>query len=424
MKKFEPFQLALSGIFALIAVAGFIAFISFQGSRLDTVNLNVWTDVANSDLWRYAANKDVEGVSSVIVREFASEGFVDDVIRELSLPNSAQLPDIIFTSSANQRALGERLQSIPFTSLTQSQFKDNYIGGVYDEFLTADGFAGIPFAADVLVLYTNETKLNELGIATRPTYWDEVSQIVNTFTKRRGTVVDEVILPLGTVTNITNAQEIFFTLLGQVGIQALSTDASGRVTSNLRDDNTLKVLSYYTDFANTNSGVYNWNISYPSDREVFTANSSVFYLDFASQADVVQKLNPNIKIAHSEIPQVRGNKKYVEARYYGAYFPAVSNKVSTSIPYLVALTNDQEFLNILEQSNLISPKRSLINSTHQDQLLAVASRSVLYSGANPIFDQGSYQDAFAKLIEDVLYRGIAYTQALRDYADTLEETIK
>ncbi len=419
MKKFSIFQLGLAIFFFLLAAGGLVAFVTYTGSGgAESANLTIWTDLNDQELWSYV--KDNQSVAQqVIVQTYPSDGFVEKVISELSL---GKYPDILITSTTNQLQLGQRLKTIPFESLPQSQFTSEYTSGANNLFMNneATGFSGLPIAIDPLVLYSNSNLLNENGITRPPEFWDEMSQIVNEYAKRNGSSVSQIVLPMGLASNVTNGSEIFYSLLGQINTQPVYYD-NGVKQTDLRDKDPARMIDYYTDFANTNSGVYNWNERYESDRQVFVSNDSFFYIDFASQWKQIQSENPNIIIYPSEFPQIRGNGKYVHANYIGAYFPQVATSTALSINLIAELSSQEGFIDALNQAGFVSANRSSIDTRDQNQLISTASKSALYSGSVLIPNRNSARNEFIELINDILARGVDTSRAMQSYATGILE---
>jgi ABC-type glycerol-3-phosphate transport system substrate-binding protein len=416
MKNLSLFQIGLLASALFIAGAGLVTFILMEGSSDQATSLVIWTDFESGPTTEYLQTSSSE-TAEVSVEVFDSANFVSEVISELSLGKS---PDILITTSANQAGLGARLKTIPFESLPESQFKQTYISGAQDAFRTNEGYFGIPLAVDPLIIYSNSNLMDAYGITAVPEFWSEMSRVVNSFAQRSGNVVNRVIIPLGLSDNVVASEDIFASLLGQVGTTPLQQTEYGYVSELSSSPQAQQILNYYTDFANPNSGVYNWNANYRSSRDTFSSEDSVFYIDFATQYSDLIELNPNMDINVSKLPQIKSNQPFVIADYYGFYFPQGSDQTADSVEYAAGLASDKDFINLLNSQNLISTARSQINVSDNNPVLAAASQSALYSSTWPKPSSKTI-DLFSELIADVLYRGVGTSEALSNYATSLTQ---
>ncbi len=420
-KNLSIFQIAILAFFLIVAAGGLIAFITYQAGQSGTSSIIIWSDVDAPELWSYLEEERPDWVGQVEVIEYDSDTFIDSLYRNLS-SQSIQTPDLIITDSANQYALGDRTQLLSFETLPIAQFQEVYISGAFDLHYRDQGFTAIPLFVDPLILYSNQRLLNSFGIAQPPQYWDQVSNITNQYAKRRGAAIDQVIIPLGLADNVVEAESIFSAMLGQVGVKPIGYE-SGRLRANATGPESVQVLTYYTDFANTNSGVYNWNANFTNSRDTFVAEESLFYFDLASRSNEVQQLNPNMAIEYSELPQIRDSIKYTDAKIISAFMPAQSSDIAKSITYLNEISTDENVIELANDVGLSSAKRNQVDTNRQDQLQRVANRSALYAGSWLRLDPAETKAFFADLIVNVLYRGEGVSTSLSNYTQDLQGLI-
>lgn len=406
-KDISPFKLVLGAIFGFAALAGLAAFALSSSGGDSARNIAIWTDVNNSYLEEWFKQAD-EDDYKVTYRYIKSDELVRTVIDELSL---GRYPDILVTDVNKRFELGARLQDLPFESLSKADFNERYVSGARPMFETARGYAGLPMFVDSLVLYSNAAKLNENGIATPPKYWDEVSSITNQFAKRSNTTVQEVVTPIGTSANTDNYKDILSAMLLQVD-KKIIFDSENRLIVDVNGSKANSVVAYYTDFANPNSGVYNWNASFKGSKEEFLAGNTFFYLGYTSEHDQLLELNPNLDIMISELPQIRGNAKSTYAKFYGALFPNANRNLGVSFDLLNDLM-DKELLGIVAtEGGLTAATRSEVNTNASIPLGSVGAKSALYAQGWLDPDFATTTNAFATMIDNVLYRGTAPKSAV------------
>jgi ABC-type glycerol-3-phosphate transport system substrate-binding protein len=393
----------------VLAVGGLIAFATFSGSDKGLQEVVVWSDIRNDQLQQWFNLADKEKFT-VTYRYIPSDRFVRTIIDELSLGVS---PDVIVTDVNRQFELGQRLQLLPFNSLSPSDFNERYVSGAQDAFYSESGYVGLPMFVDPLILYSNRTLLDTNGIPSAPKYWDEVSQIANQYSKKDGPVVSQIVLPIGTYKNTTNAKDVLAAMFLQTD-SSIIEDQESILRPDLNGSTAGSVASYYTDFANLNSGVYNWNESFDTSLAEFAAGNTFFYLGYASEYSQIQSLNPNLDFFASEFPQVRDGIRTTNAKFYGALFPRANQNLEATFDLLTELTDRSLLSVVASRGGLTSALRSEVYTSGEDVLTAIGAKSTLYAKSWKDVDQISTANAFSKLIEDILYRGLTPSDAISD----------
>lgn len=419
MNKVSNFQLIIGVIFGLLAVGGLIAFATFSGSGKGLRQVVVWSDIDNDQLQEWFNLADKEKFT-VVYRYIPSDEFVRTIIDELSLGVS---PDVIVTDVNRQFELGERLQLLPFSSLSPSDFNERYVSGAQTAFESDGGYVGLPMFVDPLILYSNRTLLDTNGIPSAPVFWDEVSEIANKYSKKEGSIVSQVVMPIGTHQNTTNSKDIVSAMFLQTGSNVIEESNDNVLAPNFDRSTASSVVSYYTDFANLNSGVYNWNESFSSSLAEFAEGKSFFYLGFASEYGEIQKLNPNLDFFVTEFPQVRDGSRVTKAKFYGALFPKANRDIETTFDLLTELTNRSLLSVVAERGGLTSALRSEIYTSGESILTAVAARSTLYARSWSDVNSASTNNAFSDLIEGILYRGVLPNESISNLETAIYEIL-
>ena len=210
------------------------------------------------------------------------------------------------------------------------------------------GTYGIPYVLDPLVLYYNQTLLNQAGIATAPESWEAVTGLAPALTHANSGTVTQSAIDFGTYGNIENARAIISLLFLQAGttITQASTN-SIRSTLAASQSNTLTgvapvaaALNFFTQFADPSRTVYTWNGSFPSARQAFIGGSLAFYVGFASEQPQLAAANPNLSFNMSPIPQPQTSATKIDyGLAYAFAIPKASQNPSGALMVARALTS-------------------------------------------------------------------------------------
>lgn len=404
--KVSNFQLMVAGIFGALAIAGLIAFATFSSGSDKIAEVSIWSDIDSSILEQWL--KDVDSDSfRVSYRYIPRDEFTQTLIEELSL---GRRPDILLTNVGRQFELGERLQTIPQKSLSLTDFRERYVSGAESAYVTANGYVGLPLFVDPLILYSNRRLLDVNGIATPPNYWDEASTMTRRYAKTLGRVVNQTMIPIGTYNSTNHAKDIITGMLGQVGVVPFKLTDQGYV-SDLTGPDVISVISYYTDFADPASAVYNWNDSQNNSRDAFVAEESLLYLGKSSDYSEIVALNPNLDVQVSEFPQIRNNLKTTQADFYGLLFPRGTD-IATNFEYLAEILASELYNQVATDIGMSPANRSSLSVESDNELTAVSARSALYARSWPDIDSRETDQIFNQMIDNILYRGIDVPTAI------------
>jgi ABC-type glycerol-3-phosphate transport system substrate-binding protein len=349
----RPFQIIVIAVFVLGALLGLYFFSTFDqqastGVEIGTVT--VWGTIPSksmNDMLLVLADTD-KRFETVSYREVNERTFNRDFADAISTGNG---PDLILVSQELVLSNVNRINVIPFTSITERTYRDTYLP-FFDVFRTETGFYGIPFALDPLVLYYNTAHLSSAGYALPASTWEGVLGQAPTLTQ---IATDQSLVrsavAFGEYDNVANARSILSLLLLQTGV-SISANVGGSYRSTLVVDPTNEArgsapsesaINFYTQFANPSKTVYSWNRSLKEARQAFIAGDLTYYIGFASEHTALTSANPNLPFDMASIPQPGSNpdrisfgKGYVFAlpissgNSTGAYY--VADILSRSVP--------------------------------------------------------------------------------------------
>ncbi len=323
--KTTTFQIVLLSVFGALAVAGVLVFAivttSTKTQSIGPVTIwGPWSTSAVTSVIRAAAdaNPQLQTVSYVSKDPSTYE---NDLAQALA---SGSGPDLFIIRQDYAFVDASKAYVIPYTQFAQSQFKNTFVDSA-DAFLGKDGIVAIPLVADPLVLYWNRDMLTSAGFAQPPQTWDQFFDIASKVTKRddAGNILQSGVA-LGSYDNVANAKDILALIILQSGGVITSYDAQGILDSAILPHNGGSVqsaataLRFYTGFADASKSYYSWNGGLASSTQAFADGNLAVYLGYASEAQTIAAMNPNLNFGIAPVPQISGSNTIIDvARVYG-----------------------------------------------------------------------------------------------------------
>lgn len=313
MKNFSLFQAILLGVFGLAALIGIFVFAT-QTSTNNNADATVGTVV----IWGTLPKSAMQNVLIAVTKE--DQSFKDVSYEEKSKNTLAadlasaiavgEAPDLVLASQEELRSLAKLISPIPTSTLTVSDFSTAFITeGTLLMTPTGDGYYGVPFLVDPLVLYSNRSILSSEGIAKPPSTWEALTGLVPAVAQLTpNKQITRGLIALGSYDNVHNARAILSSLLLQTRVPivtykngSLITDLSGSSSGESLPGRA--VLNFYTQFADPSKVSYTWNASLPDSQQAFVNGDLALYLGFVSEARFLKAANPNLDFQVTRLPQ-------------------------------------------------------------------------------------------------------------------------
>ena len=310
--KMRPFQVIVLAIFVLLAFIGLYLFSTFTGFG-NTAN-KIGAVVIWGTLPQAAVQSELNTLTSAN-KEYGKVTYIEEPAASFDQSLSDAIasgngPDMILINQEQILDEANKLNTIPFASLPQRTFLDNYLPE-FSLYLNATGTYGIPYVLDPLVLYYNQNELGAANVAVAPTTWEAITGLAPTLTKvNADQSISQSTIDFGEYTNVDNARGILSLLFLQSGAPITASSANGiRSTLASTDQNTngtspaTSALNFYTQFSNPAKTVYSWNASMGDARNVFIAGNLALYVGYASEEPLLKAANPNLNFDMAQIPQ-------------------------------------------------------------------------------------------------------------------------
>lgn len=405
----STFQLIVTGVFVALIVIGVGTFALFGGllgrSAIGTVT--IW-GTADSQIMQNLLSamrqqdKDFQQVAYV---ERSADTYEGDIINAIA---AGQGPDIILLTQEQLGALADKVNTIPYSAVSQSTFTNSFI----DEgriFLNGQGSWALPFMIDPLVMYWNRDLLSSAGIAQPPAQWNEFLTLAPKITSLDSSQnVRKSAVALGTWDNVSHAKEIlsaFFMQAGDpivtVGQGGILTSVFGQQSPGASENPAASALRFFTEFANPAKSAYSWNRALPNSTVAFTAGDTAIYFGFASELPTLAARNPNLHFSVAVLPQLSAASQLTFGLLTGLAIPRTAHNPNGGLVIAEKLSSQAGQSALAAASGLPSVRRDVTLDTSANSAAQVFVQSALI--ARGWFDpnEARTSELFKGMIESV-----------------------
>lgn len=431
MNSNSTFQIALLGVFGVVAVLAILIFSGllpiFRSADEARGEVTVWGTVDEA-----AMNPLLEEVAranrtlTIKYVEKDPRSFDQEFIEALA---AGRGPDLFLLPQDYIVRYEDKLLAIPYDNLSERAFKDTYIQEA-ELYLAKAGILGLPLTVDPLVLYWNRDILSTAGIANPPLHWEEVLSMTPALTtKGGGGTLTQSAIALGETLNVNHARHILELLFLQSGSRLVDRDEEGKPYVSLRDGGSGKgaedSLRFFTQFSDPAKSVYTWSKALPPSKERFLAERLAFYVGYASEIRDIRAKNPHLNFDVIAVPTPGTAKTAIT---YGAMqalaIPRASKNV-TGAYFLATVMSGKDFSGKLAEKLLLpSPRRDLLSGKPADAYLDVFQRSALNARGTLDINPETTEVIFARMVTDVTSGKRTPFDALAQAAAELEQQLR
>ena len=411
--KISLFQGVLFGVCGLAALIGLFVFATHTSNNSGGTNT-----IGTVVIWGILPKADVDAALIEITKTETTLKSVSYVQKDpATLPSdlaaaiaTGSSPDLVLASQEELNSLAKFITPIPPSTLPASTFTNAFVGegGL---FASSNGYYGIPFLVDPLVLFSNHTILSSAGIARAPDTWEALTGLVpNVATLTASRQVARGLIALGTYDNIHDARGILSTLFIQTGVPISSySTSSGVLSANLGESASSgtppgqEVLNFYTQFADPSKVSYTWDTSQSDSQQAFIAGNLALYLGYASEAHYLKAANPNLDFSVAPVPQpATATTKSTYGLVYAFMIPTGAKNSAGAYQAAVLLSDTMEQSAAADATGLAPAVLSDLATAPTDPIAAVAYSEALYARGWLSPSPTDTDAVFSSMINDVI----------------------
>ncbi len=414
------------GLFIVIGVASFSLYKGNSSSSTALPMITVWGTFPKASFDKYLSNMSNTSGTRIDVSyvEKSQDQFSLDFISALA---RSQGPDAILIPSELLLPHKDKLYTIPFTTMTQYDFSNTYIGEAA-MYINKDGITGLPFIIDPLVMYWNVDMFDAAGLATYPRYWDDFTALNKTLTvKDKNGNVRKSAIAMGQFGNIVNAREILGTLFMQAGNPVTTQNSAGSVFSNIKNGATVSPVSairFFTQFVNPSSANYSWNNSMSDSKSAFLSGTLATYFGFASELADIKIKNPNLRFDVALMPSPKvGGSSSTYGHMYGFSIVRTSQNINAALQIISTLSMPQYLGELSAALYLPSVRRDIIAAGSNDPYITLFNKAALVSKAWLDYDPTSTSQIFSEMIQSFTSGRSTIEQAIQNAGDKMDASL-
>src|SRR3989338_840179 len=424
----STFQLVVVSIFVAFIVLGVGAFAMFGGvfGGGGVGAVTIWGTIPQEtgDRLLEGLRTDDKNLQDAVYVEKDAASYESTLLNAMA---SGVSPDIFLVSQEQLGAFGDKILTIPYGTVSQSQFVSSYV----DEgqiFLTPQGAVALPFAIDPLVMYWNRDLFGTAGLAQAPLYWNDFLTLApKMYSANSSQNITRSAVAMGAWSNIAHAKEILSTLFMQAGEPIISRNAQGALIpvfgntpSNTAGNPAESALRFYTEFGNPSKTTYSWNRSLPRSDEAFIAGSLGVYFGFASEYRTLGERNPNLRFAVAVMPQLQAGNKSTYGTMTALAIPRAARNVAGAASVAQKLTGAPAAAVLAAYTCLPSARRDVALDTSASTVSDVFAQSALIARGWVDPGQKDTDQVFKTMIESVVSGGSepsgAESEAAQEFA--------
>jgi len=403
----KSFQVILTTVFILVAIAGVITFaLTGAADKQVTPKAVVWGPISQGDFAQLISHINIDGsVADISYEQHDSKKIDQDFVNALA---EGRGPDIIIFPDNKFLQYRNKLYNIPYANFPERQYLDTYLDST-SVFLGKDGVWAIPFMVDPLVMYWNKATFNAESLTIPPKKWSELANLTDKIVKKNPVGgISKALVAMGEYRNINNAKDILTSLIFQLRNPISITSEVDRdeikyVLDQKGVKDSISAVDFYTSFSNPSSPLYSWNRSFPNANDAFSAGDLALYFGKASELNNIRASNPNLyfdvaPILSSDDP-VSGSRG--KATVYLMALVKNTKNLAGGFSALTYLTNSDSQKFWSELTGIPPARRDLLGTSPSNPFQAVFYKSAIQSETwlDPNPDQSSL--AFQDMIESI-----------------------
>lgn len=409
------------------AISGFETLYPYVDVQYKKYNYDEYEDMLINS-WAKGQGPDVFSLPNTDVKKYY------DLITPLPAAVSVTTVETKSTLGKKDTVVNTVSQKCLSVSELRNQFIDTVASDVIfshqgaKESTVKDKIFGIPLATDSLALFYNKDLLNQAGITTAATNWQEIVDQTKLLTKidKDNNIIQSGIA-MGTSNNIDNYFDILSILMMQYGAQM--TDDNNRVTFDMGIEGEQRVpsqqaLDFYSKFAMPDWETYTWNSQQNNALEAFASGQLGYYIGYHYNLEQIKKMAPNLNFDIAALPQINAGNKINYPSYWLESVSVNSKHQDMAWAFVQYLTNQDNSEKYLTSAQKPAARRELLAGQNDDYELSIFAEQALtakswYHGK----DSTAAKNLFATMIDQALANTLPIADIIGSTARKIELTM-
>lgn len=320
-------------------------------------------------------------------------------------------PDVLVIHHTWVDRIRDLLVPAPAGVIDQRTLRDEFVDVVAQDLVRDGTTYALPVSVDTLALYYNRDLLSSAGIARPPRTWDELQGMVDTLTRfSRTSEFEQTAISLGGAANINRAPDVVQLLMLQSG---LTIADPANLTVSMANPTGVRVLTFYTDFANRNKTTYTWNLLQDNSIDAFAGGKAAMMINYSYQRPVIVAKNPRLSFAVAPVPQIEDSKVTNFASYWPFAVSARSPRIEAAWQFVRFMSTPAMSEIINRETNSPPAHRDSIAKLAGDPFLGVFAQQALTATTWRRPDIVATDAIFNDMIDSVVRGDVSLTDALR-----------
>lgn len=414
MPKSRVIILGVVGLIVLVGILlyfGLIPGLKPNAGKPQTVKLTFWGVYDSPAAISVVA---IPGYQ-ITYRQFDPQTYESELINALA---AGKGPDIFMVHNTWLPKHADKMAPITSQQLGIGTLRDLFPTVVEQDFGPGSSIVyAAPLYLDTLALLYNKNIFDRKNIALPPKTWLEFQNLIPKLkeTDKVGKITQAAAAIGGSNKSISHGTDILNVLMLQAGVQMISPDFSRASFAA----GGLEPFNFYAQFANPGSPYYTWSDALPYSLDNFAQEKTAMIFAYAYQIPALKQKNPFLEIGIAPLPQPSQSERLVNyANYWGV---AVSNKFANPTSawnFIWQLTiNQTNAKAYADAAGHLPALRTLVTAKNTDPFWDVFAGQTLTARSWPKIDNTAVDNAFSKMIEQVI-NGQAVPQAALQEAES------
>ena len=351
------------------------------------ITLTVWgVDLSRSEFEALFGGKSVRVGRANVFFDYQEKSAEEYETALLNSFISSQSPDIFMASNEQLGNFKNLIYPLDLNtrSYNIASLNNDFPTIVEKELVFDNQLYLMPLSIDTLALYYNRNIFDSLSIPTGPKTWDDVRNLLPYLRKANSqNQLERAVISMGDSDTIKNSTDILSLVIYQLNGSILN-DAKDRSVinefvsfNNQRIDPGQTALSFYSSFYQPTNQNYSWSRSFGNDIDAFAQNKLAMFIGYFSDKAIIQKKNPNLSFAVSEMPQSAHNMGVNFGKISGLSVSKQSQNKDLAWALLLSVNNDFDWNNLFAIKKLPPARRSVISNLYSDADFGIFAKQAL-----------------------------------------------